>query len=183
VSKLLKFVLVTLLALSACQRRSRAYGGKSAENTQESDSQISVSAVPAHAHIEELLVMNKKIDGSALFMRHCASCHQATGNGIPGVFPPLNKSSYCTSDKTDRLTSIILYGLQGAVKVSGVTYTGVMPSFKDILKDEEIAAISSHIRNAWNNKAPAVGVDIVTASRKKWGDRGAFKIEELGAEE
>src|SRR5215475_9603824 len=29
------------------------------------------------------------INASALFAARCASCHQATGAGLPGVFPPL----------------------------------------------------------------------------------------------
>ena len=32
--------------------------------------------------------------GEKLFLANCAACHQATGLGVPGAFPPLAKSAW-----------------------------------------------------------------------------------------
>ncbi|HEX8532259.1 MAG TPA: c-type cytochrome, partial [Cytophagales bacterium] len=36
--------------------------------------------------------------GEAVYTSTCVSCHQVTGTGVPGVFPPLAKSDYLMSD-------------------------------------------------------------------------------------
>ena len=52
--------------------------------------------------------------GQALFTANCAACHQATGEGLPGVFPAL-KGNAAVND-ADATTHIraVLHGLQGA---------------------------------------------------------------------
>ena len=34
------------------------------------------------------------VDGKALFAAHCVACHQATGKGLRGVFPPLDGAEW-----------------------------------------------------------------------------------------
>ncbi|MFN7287061.1 MAG: c-type cytochrome, partial [Verrucomicrobiota bacterium] len=44
---------------------------------------------------------------------NCVGCHQASGEGVAGQFPPLKASEWVTgSDK--RLVAILLYGIGGA---------------------------------------------------------------------
>lgn len=38
-------------------------------------------------------------DGKQVFAGNCASCHQATGKGLPGVFPPLAGSEWVTGEE------------------------------------------------------------------------------------
>ena len=104
-------------------------------------------------------------DGDALYGSNCASCHQATGQGLPGAFPPLAKNSVVTGDAT-KLAKIVLNGLNGAVTVSGKTYNGSMPAFKGQLKNAEIAAVLTYIRSSWGNKASAVTESQVAAAAK-----------------
>src|SRR3712207_8503673 len=52
-----------------------------------------------------------------------------------------------------RLARIILHGLTGEVEVAGQTYSGLMPPWKDVLKDDEIAAVMTYMRSTWGNKA------------------------------
>jgi len=103
------------------------------------------------------------IDGGAIFAAKCVACHQATGQGIPGVFPPLAGSEWVMgADKI--LVLIPLHGINGPLQVKGAAYAGAMPAF-DALADEEIAAVLTYVRSQWGNAAPAVGPATVAAGR------------------
>jgi ubiquinol-cytochrome c reductase cytochrome b subunit len=93
--------------------------------------------------------------GAAVFAANCASCHQANGQGQPGVFPPLAGSQYVLGDKT-KLGHILLYGLNGKITVKGGNYNGQMPAWKGQLSNDDIAAVITYIRSSWGNKASAV---------------------------
>src|SRR3546814_15854297 len=64
--------------------------------------------------------------GEALFAGTCSTCHQANGQGLEGVFPPLANSDWIAADPK-RLPAVILHGLSGHVPVNGVHYNSVMP--------------------------------------------------------
>jgi mono/diheme cytochrome c family protein len=109
-------------------------------------------------------VATAAVDGAQIYASKCAACHQATGLGIPGVFPPLAGSEWVLgSDKL--LVQIPLHGIAGALQVKGVTYNGAMPSF-NTLADDEIAAVLTHVRSQWGNGAPPVAAATVTAGRE-----------------
>ncbi|MYN14621.1 c-type cytochrome [Pusillimonas sp. TS35] len=105
-----------------------------------------------------------KVDGAQLYTAHCAACHQATGVGLAGVFPPLAKSEWVTG-KPETTIQIVLHGISGALTVQGATYNGMMPMFKDKLSDAELAAVVSHIRTSFGNAAGAVDEALVKAQR------------------
>lgn len=109
-------------------------------------------------------------DGAQIFAGRCASCHQATGAGLPGVFPPLAGSEWANGDAST-VAKILLLGIDGPITTKGTTYHGVMPAFGKQLSDAEIAAVASHVRTSFGNKSPAVTADIVKAERDKLGNR------------
>jgi mono/diheme cytochrome c family protein len=91
-------------------------------------------------------------DGAKIFAQ-CAGCHQANGQGIPGAFPPLAGHVADILSKAggrEYLIKVLLWGLQGQIEVKGMKYNGAMPSFAQ-LKDEEIAAVLTHIATAWGD--------------------------------
>ena len=45
------------------------------------------AAEAASATVEQMMA-----SGESLYMTHCAACHQPTGQGLPGAFPPLADS-------------------------------------------------------------------------------------------
>jgi cytochrome c oxidase cbb3-type subunit 2 len=104
--------------------------------------------------------------GKALFTTHCAACHQATGEGLPGAFPPL-KGNPAVND-ADPATQIraVLHGLKG-VKVGGVAYSSAMPGFGDTLGDADIAHIVNYERTSWGNHGDLVTPAQVAAERAK----------------
>ena len=102
--------------------------------------------------------------GEQVYGNKCAACHQLTGQGLPGVFPPLKGSAVVTaSDPTDHIRTV-LRGLSGK-PINGVTYATPMPAFADQLTDEEIAAVLSYERSSWGNQAPPVKHEDVLARR------------------
>jgi mono/diheme cytochrome c family protein len=104
------------------------------------------------------------VDGGQIFAAKCVACHQATGLGMPGVFPPLAGSEWVLgNDKV--LVQIPLHGITGSVHVKGAAYSGAMPMF-NTLSDAEIAAVLTYVRSQWGNAAPPVSPATVAAGRK-----------------
>ncbi|MEO5695388.1 MAG: cytochrome c [Usitatibacter sp.] len=110
------------------------------------------------------------VDGAAVFSTRCAACHQASGAGVPGVFPPLAKSEWVQGDAT-RLANIVLHGVQGSLTVGGNSFSGAMPAFKDQLDDATLAAVATYIRAQWGNEAAAVDAATVAAARAATSSR------------
>jgi mono/diheme cytochrome c family protein len=110
------------------------------------------------------------VDGGAVYAGNCASCHQATGEGLPGVFPPLAAAEWAIAGDKAIPVQILLHGLNGAITVKGASYSGQMPAFNQ-LSDAEIAAVLSHVRSSWGNEAGAITAEDVAAGRKVFPDR------------
>lgn len=104
-----------------------------------------------------------KADGQQVYTSKCVACHQATGLGVTGVFPPLAASEWVTGD-AKLLARILLHGISGEMHVAGATYNGAMPSWKQ-LSDDELAALMSHLRSQWGNKASPIDAALVKAER------------------
>ncbi len=104
------------------------------------------------------------VDGKQLFGSKCAACHQATGLGVSGVFPPLAGSEWVVGDEKV-LINILLHGVNGDMQVKGSTYKGAMPAWK-AMSDSELAAVMSYIRSEWGNQAAAIKPDTVKAQRE-----------------
>lgn len=93
--------------------------------------------------------------GASVYGNNCVSCHQATGKGLPGAFPPLAGNPAVTDADPTTHIKVVLNGLQGKV-IDGVTYTTQMPPWADLLSDAQIAAVINHERSSWGNHAPNV---------------------------
>lgn len=109
---------------------------------------------------------------------NCISCHQASGEGVAGQYPPLNKSRWVTGDERI-LSRILLNGLNGPIEVRGSTYNAQMPAWKQ-LSDRDIAAVLTYIRSAWDNSAPPVAEETLASIRTETtGKSGAYTAVEL----
>jgi len=102
--------------------------------------------------------------GQQVYAQTCAACHQPAGEGSGETFPPLAGSEWVTGPE-HRLVLVVLHGLTGEIEVQGQTYSGVMPAWGAMLKDDEIAALATYLRSSWGNKAPAVTAATVTQLR------------------
>ncbi|SFB69756.1 Cytochrome C oxidase, cbb3-type, subunit III [Polaromonas sp. OV174] len=103
-------------------------------------------------------------DGKQVFTANCVACHQATGKGLPGVFPPLDGSEWVMGEERT-LANILLHGVSGELSVMGNSYKGAMPSFQQ-LSDAELAAVASYVRAEWSNKAGALKAELFATERK-----------------
>ena len=111
--------------------------------------------------------------GEAVFLANCSACHQPTGVGLAGAFPPLAGSDFLKGDRK-QVMSAALFGLSGPITVNGVEYNGVMPSLGH-LPDEDLAAALTYVLGSWGNDGAAVSVREVAALRAELGleDRAA----------
>lgn len=100
----------------------------------------------------------------------CQPCHQASGLGVPGQFPPLVNAEYVKGGEK-RLISILLKGLQGPLTVLGKQYNNNMPAWEAALTDKKIAAVASYIRSEWGNSAPEISEEKVASARKELADK------------
>jgi mono/diheme cytochrome c family protein len=94
-------------------------------------------------------------DGARVYAASCVACHQPTGAGIPGAFPPLTKhvpKLLGETDGRDYLIKAVLFGLEGKVRIEGADYQNVMPPW-NALSDAEVAAVLTYVSSAWGNQA------------------------------
>ena len=96
--------------------------------------------------------------GRGVFEENCAQCHRSNGEGLPATFPALNKNPFVLGDPQPVIATVI-NGRKGNM--------GAMPSWKDNLDDEQVAAVVTYIRQAWSNRAAVVTAAMVAAGRGK----------------
>ena len=111
---------------------------------------------PAHLSAE---AKTQFMAGQKIYFRegHCVTCHQPNGKGLDPAFPSIEKSPWVMDD-ADRLIKIALYGLMGPIEVNGKKYDGQVPMtpFGGMLKDDEIAAVLTFVRNSFGNQADPI---------------------------
>ena len=113
------------------------------------------------------LVIDKAsmVRGMQVYMQYCVTCHQRDGGGVPGLNPPLEKTSFVAGNKR-RLVGIILKGMNTHEDIDGETYSNIMPPFA-FLKDQAVSDVATYIRNSFGNKFTAVTVAEVKLVRAK----------------
>jgi mono/diheme cytochrome c family protein len=117
--------------------------------------------------------------GQAIYEALCLNCHQAAGQGLTGVYPPLAKSEWVSGDP-QILIRITMHGLAGPTKVLGKDY-GLVPMPPMGLDDQQLADVLTYVRSAFGNKAPAVKSEEVKAVRDATKGRTApWTASELG---
>ncbi len=113
--------------------------------------------------------------GKAVFMQTCMVCHQPTGLGLPGAFPPFDGSEYVQGD-TRRLVALVIKGYAGPITVKGVNFNNILIAvdmqFPILKENVKLADVLNYIRTAWSNKADtAITPDFVQKIRDEFKDR------------
>ena len=121
--------------------------------------------------------------GKEIFSREgmCATCHQIDGKGadmpaepgkpLRGAYPSLVDSNWIKGDPT-RVIKIVLNGMYGPMTFNGKTYGDVatgqpaMTPLGQMLKDEEVAAVLTYVRQSWKNNESPVTADQVKKVRE-----------------
>jgi len=117
-------------------------------------------------------------NGKRVFQANCQACHQATGGGVAGLYPPLVGTRWVL-ENDERLISLILGGLQGPIEVKGNTYNNVMVGWAPTLSDSQVASVITYIRQEWGNEAPPVTPEQVAAARSAHPRSEAWTAAEL----
>jgi glucose/arabinose dehydrogenase/mono/diheme cytochrome c family protein len=116
--------------------------------------------------------------GKEVYFREalCATCHQADGKGadmpaekgkpVRGAYPALAPTGKTTSPwlegSPDRVIKIVLNGMYGKMTFQGKEFGDIsigqpaMTPLGGMLKDEEVAAVISFVRQSWGNDLPLV---------------------------
>ena len=110
------------------------------------------AATPEAGMTEQQLIE----EGEQIYMNVCIACHQPDGKGIAGIYLPLNGNPLVTNDDPTYLITTLLNGRGG------------MPRFDTTFSDEEIAAVSSYVRQNWDNDAAAVSAEEVSDVREQF---------------
>lgn len=123
------------------------------ENVKKEKEEITNSGLKGN----ELALFNQ---GKIIYAKdgYCTTCHQPDGKGLEASgFPPLTGNKWVMGND-DRLIKIVLKGLLGPIDVNGKKYPGQVPMtpFGGLLKDDEVAAVLTYVRNSFGNKGPAI---------------------------
>jgi mono/diheme cytochrome c family protein len=113
--------------------------------------------------------------GKGIFMQTCMACHQPTGLGIPGAFPPLDGSEYVVGDSR-RLVALVIKGYTGPITVKGVPFNNILiavdTQFPILKENAKLADVLNYIRTAWSNKADtAITPEFIEKIREEFKDR------------
>ena len=168
-------VVTFAIAASACVLYTPSVAGAQSKTTSKKSTVTTTSkskspAKPAAATATAAAAKEQLPDGKQVFSTTCAACHQATGEGVPGVYPPLAGSEWVTGDEA-KVVRILLHGVTGPIEVAGETFNSMMPPWGATLKDADIAAVLTYARSTWGNKgtpitaAKVASIRAATASR------------------
>ena len=120
-----------------------------ARNNDVSDSTESIEQKVLTLNRDELMEKGERVYNTI-----CAACHQASGQGIPGVFPAIAGSKIATGDKSAHL-NIVVHGKVGTA----------MQAFGEQLNEVDLASVITYERNAFGNNAGDIvqPADVVAA--------------------
>lgn len=128
---------------------------------------LSLGLATAASHAQDAALEAQKQAGQQVYAMVCFACHQPTGAGLPGMFPPLAGSDWVSAKKPDRLIRMVIHGITGPISVNGKPFptpAPIMPP-QGTLSDEQIANVLTYVRTAFGNTASAVSAAEVKAVR------------------
>jgi mono/diheme cytochrome c family protein len=149
--------VVLCAVLAAC-----SHGSQSSSATSTTATQASASAAP----MASVAAVNgaEASAGARVYETNCSSCHQASGAGMPGTFPPL-AGNPVLDGPASAVIHIVKDGLTGSITVNGTNYNGQMPAWGSTLSTGDIAAVITYVRSSWGNHGSAVTPAQVSAAK------------------
>lgn len=112
-------------------------------------------AIPALASASA----DEPMAGAALYQKRCVVCHRPNGEGLPGVFPPINGTlGYFMAIETGRsyLADAVVFGLGGAITVGDTRYVGQMKMVPP-LSDQAAADVLNYVLTQFNAESLPAG--------------------------
>ena len=100
--------------------------------------------------------------GKILYAANCSMCHQVTGRGTQGTYPPLAGSDWLAANRDGAIRAVVA-GFKDPITVNGHAYHGQMPAA--VLTDAQVADVLTFVMNSWGNTAAPVVADEVARIR------------------
>lgn len=94
--------------------------------------------------VVELQETHDSHPGKVLYTTHCLPCHQANGQGVPGMYPSIVDTKWVNGDN-EALISIVLHGMDEEISVNGETFNTIMAPLPH-LNDQEVSDVLNYIR-------------------------------------
>src|SRR5580704_17214868 len=135
-----------------------------------------VTFLAPFAKADDAFDLKASIDrGKMIYMQTCIACHQPTGLGIPGAFPPLAGTEY-TQGEARRMIAMTLKGVNPPLKVKEMTYQVPVPplpmQFPILADDNKLADVINFVRNSFGNKdEKGVTPAMIAEVRKEFAGR------------
>jgi len=101
--------------------------------------------------------------GQLLYNKHCLSCHQADGGGVPNMQPPIAGGTWVKGDARALAMFVMTGGFDSASRKDS-DVGNVMPPFRQ-LEDADLAAILTYIRQKFGGGGSPVSAEDVAAAR------------------
>jgi mono/diheme cytochrome c family protein len=98
------------------------------------------------------------------------ACHTRSGQGVPNMFPRLAGSQVAQQPGNETLLLVVLQGTRAAHTPQAPT-SPAMPAFGWRLDDDQVAAVTTYIRDAWGNAASPVTAADARRMRDRLADR------------
>jgi nitrite reductase (NO-forming) len=142
------------------------YSGKQSDEVYQPEGAAIQSVGEAPRQVPASNKAERLVRGERVYNNVCAACHQPSGLGIPGAFPPLAGSDFLNADPV-RAMRAVSGGLSGAITVNGKPFTSQMPALN--LPDEDVANVLTFVYSKWGNAGHEIKPEQVAAARKSAG--------------
>jgi mono/diheme cytochrome c family protein len=109
-------------------------------------------------------------NGAQIYANECSGCHGANGKGVSGLFPSLSGAPVVRQNDAASIVHVVLRGAISAGTNLAPT-AAAMPAFAWVMNDDQVAAVTTYIRNSWGNAAPAVNAGDVAKERAALSER------------
>ena len=114
------------------------------------------------AEYQDSINAQKNAKGQVLYAQRCATCHQLNGEGVAGLYPPLQSSDFLLQEKS-RIVNVLLQGLSGPIQVNGIPYDGIMHPVPGT--DQELADILNYVYTRFGNREYVFTTDEIAVLR------------------
>ena len=123
---------------------------------------LRLAALFAGTSLAAASVAGEPAPGQLLYSKHCMSCHQADGGGVPNMQPAIAGGTWVKGDARALAMFVMSGGFDSAARKDS-DMGNVMPPFRQ-LPDADLAAILTYIRQKFGDGgSPVSAADVAEA--------------------
>jgi mono/diheme cytochrome c family protein len=125
-----------------------------------------IKALPGQSQPEQPVARTDPymVAGAAIYQDLCTGCHAGDGHGVANLIPDLARSGSVSSRDPTTLLRVVLEGTP-TVSTRDEPTAPAMPGFGRRLSDDQVAAVTTYIRNSWGHAGSPVRESDVSHER------------------